>query len=458
TWALKYRNASALKTVNFTGIGDNQWKVERITIKDAIMNQEGALRSDFLLVNTDGIDDIFNGIEIDVIAPSKQNQSINFNALPSKTIKVADFNPGATATSGLAVSYVSSNTAVATIVNGNIHVVGAGTTTITASQAGDHTYNAAFLVSQSFIVSKANQTITFNALPSKTMGDADFNPAATASSSLIVSYVCSNSEVAIIIDGLIHIVGNGTSTITASQVGDKNYFAATNVLQTLTITTGPIVTTYAPTSFTVLHGAKDSGTVNRLASNDGNVMVFSSSTSGTKRSDWYSSTFISKTPYSVKKLSINYDAKYSISRIQILYLYNWSTSFWTQIDSRTVSTKDILVTNNQNSPVNFISPTGEIRLRVYSSGGNKNYNCSVDWVKLIESDLVDSTDGFEQVDIDIGDSLVLVLTGVTGGTSEMLVIGSIRGVLCEKVLIEKVYSSSSKPDEIEKNINNVNNT
>ena len=68
TWAFKYRNASGLQTLVFKGIGGNQWKVETITIMDAIMNQGGALQSDFLLVNTDEIDDIFNGVEMDVIA------------------------------------------------------------------------------------------------------------------------------------------------------------------------------------------------------------------------------------------------------------------------------------------------------------------------------------------------------------------------------------------------------
>ena len=314
---------------------------------------------------------------------SKSNQTITFNALPTKTVGNADFNPGATASSGLTVSYVSSNTAVATIVSGLIHIVGAGTATITASQAGNTNYNAAVSVNQSLTVSKSNQTITFNALPTKTVGNADFNPGATASSGLTVTYVSSNIAVATIVGGLIHIVGAGTATITASQVGNTNYNAATNVSQTLTVTAGQVVTTYAPTSFTVLLGTNNTGTITRLATNDGTILVFNSSTSGTRSSDWYSSTIISQTPSSVTKLTIKYDGKNSISRTQLLYLYNWSTSSWTQIDSRTVSTKDILVTNIQNSPVNFISPTGEIRLRVYSSGGNKNYTCSADWVSFI---------------------------------------------------------------------------
>lgn len=75
---------------------------------------------------------------------NKANQSITFNAISNKTLLEPDFGAGAfSATSGLnAISYSSSNEAVATIVNGLIHVVGKGTTTITASQAESTNYNA----------------------------------------------------------------------------------------------------------------------------------------------------------------------------------------------------------------------------------------------------------------------------------------------------------------------------
>jgi hypothetical protein len=80
-----------------------------------------------------------------------------------------------------------------------------------------------------------DQSITFNALPSKIEGDADFNPGATASSGLTVSYTSSNSTVATIVSGLIHIVGAGTSVITASQAGNELFNAAPSVNQTLTV-------------------------------------------------------------------------------------------------------------------------------------------------------------------------------------------------------------------------------
>ena len=83
---------------------------------------------------------------------SKQNQLIIFPPLPAKTVGDADFNGGATTSSGLAVTYQSLNTTVATIVNGNIHILGAGTSTISASQDGNLTYNPASIVSQTLTV------------------------------------------------------------------------------------------------------------------------------------------------------------------------------------------------------------------------------------------------------------------------------------------------------------------
>jgi len=91
-------------------------------------------------------------------------QTITFNALPAKTYGDADFAPGATSTSGApALTYASDNTAVATIVNGNIHIVGAGTANITASQAAaDSSHSAAADVKQQLTVNQAALTITAN--------------------------------------------------------------------------------------------------------------------------------------------------------------------------------------------------------------------------------------------------------------------------------------------------------
>jgi gliding motility-associated-like protein len=59
------------------------------------------------------------------------NQTLTFPVIPDKTVCDADFDPDATGTG--TITYTSSNPAVATIVSGLVHITGAGTSTITAS-------------------------------------------------------------------------------------------------------------------------------------------------------------------------------------------------------------------------------------------------------------------------------------------------------------------------------------
>jgi len=92
-----------------------------------------------------------NAFDLSYIA-ALESQTIDFGVLPAKNIGAADFAPGAVASSGLAVSYSSSNPAVATIVNNQIHITGSGVTTITASQTGDDTYSPAPVVNQTLTV------------------------------------------------------------------------------------------------------------------------------------------------------------------------------------------------------------------------------------------------------------------------------------------------------------------
>jgi hypothetical protein len=89
---------------------------------------------------------------IQKLTVSKGNQAITFPELQPKTTGDVDFNPGAVASSGLACTYVSSNPAVATIVNGQVQIKGAGTAIITAKQTGNVNYNSASDVSQELIV------------------------------------------------------------------------------------------------------------------------------------------------------------------------------------------------------------------------------------------------------------------------------------------------------------------
>ena len=258
------------------------------------------LNPNYTLVETQG-----------TLSVTKADQAITFATLAAKTFGDTDFALTATGgASGNEVTYTSSNTNVATVVSGNIHIVGAGTTAITASQAGNGNYNAAADISQTLtvnqatasisiaglthvydgsakaaivttspeglagvsinyngfpaepvaagsysvlaklvnpnyttvlanenlVISKAAQSIAFAPLPAKTFGDADFALTATGGASGIgVIYTSSNTNVATVVGGNIHIVSAGTTVITASQAGNDNYNAAADVSQTLVV-------------------------------------------------------------------------------------------------------------------------------------------------------------------------------------------------------------------------------
>ena len=110
---------------------------------------------------------------------------------------------------------------------------GTGTCTVKYDQAGDANYNAATQVTESVTAQKAGQTITFAPLPDRTYGDPDFTVSATASSGFAVSFGATGQ--CTVTGATVHLTGPGSCTITASQGGDTNYTAATDVSRTFQI-------------------------------------------------------------------------------------------------------------------------------------------------------------------------------------------------------------------------------
>ena len=112
----------------------------------------------------------------------------------------------------------------------------AGTYPITVSGATAANYTITFVNGTMTITARQNQTITFPAFATKTYGNPDFAAGASSSNgSIPVTYVSSNVNVATIVGSNIHIVGAGTTTITASQAGNNFYFPAADVSRTLTV-------------------------------------------------------------------------------------------------------------------------------------------------------------------------------------------------------------------------------
>lgn len=110
--------------------------------------------------------------------------------------------------------------------------------TLTGEDAGNYTLTQP--TGLTGIITKATQTIAFDPIPAKFVGTADFNLTATATSGLSVTYTSSNPVVATVSPvGLVEVLAKGSTIITASQTGNNNYYAATDVQQTLTVTVAP---------------------------------------------------------------------------------------------------------------------------------------------------------------------------------------------------------------------------
>lgn len=169
------------------------------------------------------------------LVPSELDQLITFGAITAKTFGDPTFALSATASSGLTVSFASSDPTVVSLSGSVATIHKAGQVTITATQDGNIQYKAAPPVQQILTVNKASQTISFAALAEKTIIDLPFTVSATSSSNGVVTFASSNPAVATVSGNTITIIGTGTTNITASQPGNENFEPAPNVVQVLTV-------------------------------------------------------------------------------------------------------------------------------------------------------------------------------------------------------------------------------
>jgi gliding motility-associated-like protein len=155
-----------------------------------------------------------------------------FQSIAPQIYGTADFDPGATSSSS--ITYTSSNTAVATIVSGKIHIVGAGTSIITATSNGSS-------LQQTFIVTPASLSITAD---NQSRGYGAPNPVFTLTYSGFVNGETSanlSTQATGVTTATIKS-RTGTYPITASGAADNNYII-TYTAGTLTVTPVSVIVT-----------------------------------------------------------------------------------------------------------------------------------------------------------------------------------------------------------------------
>ena len=161
----------------------------------------------------------------DFTTGDKLDQTISFDVLTARTFGDPSFELAAESTSGLEITYSSSNLDVATVSGSSVTIIAAGTTTITASQEGNASFNPAVSIEQQLVVNKADQTITIDPISSKLTTDAAFMASASVGSGLPLTFEVSGPAT---ISGMeITLTGEaGTVTLSVSQAGNENYNAA----------------------------------------------------------------------------------------------------------------------------------------------------------------------------------------------------------------------------------------
>ena len=184
---------------------------------------------------------------------TKQVQTITFNELADKTYGDSDVDPAATASSGLTISYSSSDASVATIIDGKIHIVGAGACTIYADQEGNDVYDAAPQASQALTVGKATLTVTADD-SSKVYGAA--NPKLTFTYD---GFVNEDSE-----SDLVTAPVASTTATTASAAGDYSITVSGGVDEnyTFSYTAGTLTINKATLTVTADDNSKVYGAAN----------------------------------------------------------------------------------------------------------------------------------------------------------------------------------------------------
>ncbi|HTW97879.1 MAG TPA: IPT/TIG domain-containing protein [Acidimicrobiales bacterium] len=212
-----------LGTVSFTGVGT------------CIIDADQAGNSDWAAASA-----------TQQLAVGPASQSIAITSTPASPVYGSSYDPVATASSGLAVSFSidSSSSAGACSLSGpatapEVLFGAVGTCVLDADQSGDDDYQAAPQVSETIPIGAASQSISFtSAAPASPTYGGSYAPAASASSGLPVSFSIDSSSspgACSLSDGTVGFTGVGTCVIDADQSGNSDWSSAPEVRQSLDI-------------------------------------------------------------------------------------------------------------------------------------------------------------------------------------------------------------------------------
>ena len=197
----------------------------------ALTSTDGGATWSTIGLTADGIRDL----AFAVFGSAQATQTITFPPITPNPATVGGTTTlGASASSGLSVTYATTTPAVCTVSGSTLAFVGAGTCTVTADQAGDASYPAAPQAAQSVTVVKAAQAITFTAPASALIGNTLTLSATGGASGNPVTF--STASAACTVSGnTVTFTAVGPCAVTANQAGSATYADAAPVTRAIQV-------------------------------------------------------------------------------------------------------------------------------------------------------------------------------------------------------------------------------
>lgn len=181
---------------------------------------------------------------------AKGSQAIAFGAAPSVRVGTSA-SVSATASSGLTVTFASTNSTCTVTPAGLVTGVSVGPCDVTATQAGNANYNAAPPAVQTLAIAQGTQAIAFGTLPAVGVGTSGTVSATGGGSFNPVVFASASGACAVGATGGVDGLHAGNCVIDATQAGNTNWQPAT-ASTTLAIAQGTQVVTFAaPTAVLV---------------------------------------------------------------------------------------------------------------------------------------------------------------------------------------------------------------
>ena len=147
-------------------------------------------------------------------------------------------------------------------------------------------------------------------------------------------------------------------------------------------------TTVFPSSTTIVTGTYGSGGASSLAADDSAYYAVNSTNKGQRTSAWYGT--MTAVPNSLTSLLITYKGKNTLTCTQTVGIWNWASSAWLVLDSRSVGTSDVLIAdlNPGGTLANFVtgrSGNGDVRVQIRCQTSSGSFVSSGNLMKIVFS-------------------------------------------------------------------------